>query len=85
MIRRPVQYPGHLFFAIVCRDTSIAAQKTLLYGMMKIKKEEIAMARVEMNTAAPDFTLEDFNGNAVRLSDFKGKKHVLLVLNRGFM
>jgi peroxiredoxin len=53
--------------------------------MIKIKKEETAMPRVEMNTAAPDFTLEDFNGNTVRLSDFKGKKHVLLVLNRGFM
>ena len=43
------------------------------------------MPQVEMNTAAPDFTLEDFNGQEVRLSDFKGEKNVLLVLNRGFM
>ena len=43
------------------------------------------MPRVEMNTAAPDFTLEDFNGQKFRLSDFRGEKNILLVLNRGFM
>ncbi len=34
---------------------------------------------------APDFTLVDTHGNEVRLSDYRGKKHVLLVLNRGFI
>ena len=43
------------------------------------------MAQVEMNIAAPDFTLDDFTGKTIRLSDFKGKKNVLLVLNRGFV
>ena len=42
------------------------------------------MPRVDLNTAAPDFELPDFNGNLFRLSDYRGKKHVLLVLNRGF-
>lgn len=42
------------------------------------------MAQVELNTTAPDFTLADFKGNPVSLAGFKGKKHVLLVLNRGF-
>ena len=42
------------------------------------------MARVELNTPAPDFTLTDFNGQTVRLSDFENKKNVLLVFNRGF-
>jgi cytochrome oxidase Cu insertion factor (SCO1/SenC/PrrC family) len=42
------------------------------------------MARVEINAEAPDFTLEDINGDPVSLSDFRGKKHVVLVLNRGF-
>jgi len=32
---------------------------------------------LEIGTKAPDFTLEDQNGNAVSLSDFAGKKVVL--------
>jgi len=40
--------------------------------------------RVEINSPAPDFALEDMNGNSVRLSAFKGEKHVVLVFNRGF-
>jgi peroxiredoxin len=43
------------------------------------------MARVELNTQAPDFSLKDFKGNNVSLSDFRGKKNVLIVFNRGFM
>lgn len=33
---------------------------------------------------APDFEMADSEGKVVRLSDFKGKKHVVLVFNRGF-
>ena len=43
------------------------------------------MARVQLDAAAPEFTLEDFCGQVVRLSDFRGKKHVILVFNRGFL
>jgi peroxiredoxin len=35
-------------------------------------------------TDAPDFELIDTGGRSVRLSDFQGMKHVLLVFNRGF-
>ena len=42
------------------------------------------MPRVSMNAVAPDFTLSDFAGNPVRLSDFRGRKNVLLVFNRTF-
>ena len=42
------------------------------------------MSRAELNKPAPDFTLMDFQGNEVRLSNFQGKKNVLLVFNRGF-
>jgi peroxiredoxin len=43
------------------------------------------MAKVELNTHAPEFTLPDFNGRSVALADFKGRKNVLLVFNRAFV
>lgn len=43
------------------------------------------MSRVALNQAAPDFSLPDFTGKVVRLSDFLGRKNVLLVFNRTFM
>lgn len=42
------------------------------------------MPRVEINTPAPDFTLDDFNGKRISLTDFTGQKNVLVVFNRGF-
>lgn len=42
------------------------------------------MPKVQLNTPAPDFTLTDFEGNSVTLSDFRGQRNVLLVFNRGF-
>lgn len=34
---------------------------------------------IEVGARAPDFTLKDQNNQAVRLADFRGRKHVLLV------
>ena len=42
------------------------------------------MPRVEINVEAPNFTLNDFNGKSVSLTDFAGQKNVLVVFNRGF-
>jgi peroxiredoxin len=33
---------------------------------------------------APDFSINDSEDRRVQLSDFKGKKNVMLVFNRGF-
>ena len=41
--------------------------------------------KAQLNKPAPNFTLPDLDGNEVSLSDFKGKKNVVLVFNRGFM
>ncbi len=35
-------------------------------------------------SAAPDFALRDMSGRVVRLSEFRGKKHVILVFTQGF-
>jgi peroxiredoxin len=43
------------------------------------------MPKVALNAFASDFSLPDFRGETVRLSDFKGKHNVLLVFNRGFL
>ncbi len=42
------------------------------------------MFKISLGTSAPDFTLPDYTGKPVRLSDFRGR-NVLLVFNRGFM
>lgn len=42
------------------------------------------MPKVAINSPAPDFTLTDYRGNIVHLSDYLGKSAVLLVFNRGF-
>jgi peroxiredoxin len=33
---------------------------------------------------APDFSVNDSEGHKVKLSDYKGRKNVMLVFNRGF-
>ena len=43
------------------------------------------MTQVAINAKAPDFSLEDYEGNPFTLSDLQGKKHVFLVFNRGFV
>ncbi len=43
------------------------------------------MPKVELNVPAPDFSLQDFSGKVVRLSDFRDQSHVVLIFNRGFV
>jgi peroxiredoxin len=40
---------------------------------------------IAVGQLAPDFELTDVHGNTVRLSDYRGQKHVLLVFTRGFL
>lgn len=43
------------------------------------------MPKVSLNTPAPNFALDDFTGRRVQLSDYRGRKNVVLVFNRGFV
>jgi peroxiredoxin len=40
--------------------------------------------KIQIDTQAPSFQLDDFDGKAVTLSEYRGRKHVVLVFNRGF-
>lgn len=40
--------------------------------------------RIKTNTLAPDFALEDQTGKTHKLSDYRGKKTVVLVFYRGY-
>jgi cytochrome oxidase Cu insertion factor (SCO1/SenC/PrrC family) len=40
--------------------------------------------RVKTGQPAPDFSLEDVGGQTVTLSDFRGKKSVVLAFYRGY-
>ncbi len=42
------------------------------------------MSETGVRPLAADFVATDSEGRTVRLSDFKGKKHIVLVFNRGF-
>ena len=42
------------------------------------------MPRVSLNQHAPDFSLPDFSGSPVSLSQYRGRENVLLVFNRTF-
>jgi len=42
------------------------------------KQSEVPPPKVKVGDMAPDFTLQDQNGNKVSLHDFKGKKNVAL-------
>lgn len=43
------------------------------------------MSKIKIDKKAPDFNLDDFRGDQFRLSDYVGKKIVILVFNRGFV
>lgn len=43
------------------------------------------MASVEVNMKAPDFEIDDYKGRIFKLSDYRGKNNILIVLNRGFV
>jgi cytochrome oxidase Cu insertion factor (SCO1/SenC/PrrC family) len=42
------------------------------------------LERVKVGQLAPDFSLEDVDGKPLTLSDFRGKKSVVLVFYRGY-
>jgi peroxiredoxin len=54
-----------------------------------VRRDSEERGKLEMSDdavlEARDFALTDTEGNTVRLSDYRGVRHVILVFNRGFM
>jgi hypothetical protein len=63
---------------------AVPARKKDAHRGAAARIEENLMPKVEINTPAPDFSLADYRGRMVRLSDFRGQAAVVLVFNRGF-
>lgn len=42
------------------------------------------MTDIALGKQAPDFVINDFDGQPVSLADYRGKKHVVLAFLRGF-
>lgn len=59
----------------------------LAWGIIKDKKQLLAFTsggyRVQIGKPATEFELPDQDNNPVKLSDFKGKRHLLLIFVRG--
>lgn len=54
------------------------------WGVAKMNQKEAAMvAKSSQDALAPDFTLPATTGGAITLSDFRGKKNVLLYFHEG--
>jgi cytochrome oxidase Cu insertion factor (SCO1/SenC/PrrC family) len=68
-------------FALLVIAASAFAQLGAKDGVGLIATE---LDRVKVGQPAPDFSLEDADGKAVTLSDFRGKKSVVLVFYRGY-
>ena len=50
----------------------------------RVIQKESTMSKLQIHIEAPDFTLHDFTGKAISLSDYRDTNNVLLVFNRGF-
>jgi cytochrome oxidase Cu insertion factor (SCO1/SenC/PrrC family) len=65
----------------------MALTSSVAYGQlgpkdgMELKPTDLQ--RMKVGDTAPDFTLENMDGNRISLSDFRGKKSVILVFYRG--
>jgi peroxiredoxin len=52
--------------------------------MRDVRDMQPVLDAAEETTGAPDFSLTDTTGRGLRLSDYRRRKHVVLVFNRGF-
>jgi peroxiredoxin len=80
-------YDGSGWVSWALPTPSMALVTFMMVSRVKVTRELKANAidkfAVNIGRPAPDFELPDQDGNLVRLSDYKGKRHVLLIFVRG--
>jgi peroxiredoxin (alkyl hydroperoxide reductase subunit C) len=66
-----------LFFSVLMQGPNAAMAQDLFVDMGRLKPVDSTGA-LKVHDTAPDFTLPAVNGSMIRLSDFKGRKNVML-------
>lgn len=62
----------NFFVALLLAGSLVSA------GYAADKSSDVPMPKIKVGDMAPDFTMEDQNGNKVSLHEFRGKKNVAL-------
>jgi peroxiredoxin (alkyl hydroperoxide reductase subunit C) len=74
---------GFTVALLVAAASALAAQQPRLGPKDGAGLPPTDTGRVKVGDAAPDFTLESLAGPVVSLSEFRGRKNVVLVFYRG--
>jgi ligand-binding SRPBCC domain-containing protein len=76
----------HPFWGLVSRFIWLNLPILFAYRAWRTRKalEQGINMTFDINQPAPEFTLEDYTGQPVNLSDYRHHKNVVLVFNRGF-
>ncbi|MBI4503603.1 MAG: redoxin domain-containing protein [Gemmatimonadetes bacterium] len=71
--------------SLLAVTTSLTGQQRPTFGPKDGPTARPAdLDRVKVGSPAPEFTLEALDGPAITLSDYRGKKDVILVFYRGW-
>lgn len=86
LLSRPaVRHSGHLFvllFGLLAAAPAMG-QETMLGPVDGLDLPATDVDRIAVGDTAPDFTLQRHGGGTVTLSEYRGKKNVVLVFYRG--
>ncbi len=63
---------------ILCGALALIPAGRYLAGAEAAQQSPVAKTHLKVSEMAPDFTLQDQNRQSVKLSDFRGKKNVVV-------
>ena len=80
---RTIARCGVIAFVALVAPSAATAQRPTLGPKDGATMPPLDTGRVALGSVAPDFTLETKDGGTITLSQFRGKKNVVLVFYRG--